>query len=780
MSFVLDPKDQVDGLSIFMIAGAVVQRGEVLYTMATRRVAPADASASATMPAMGIALNNAAIGRKVKVLRRGIIIGLNWTWNPGADLFVSTAPGAITQTIPTPPDIPQQIGVADSATRIDFNPQTASDAMITGGIGEYTYFVTRDNGTYSVFDEWGTLAHGPGADADTEINWALTNGGAGAVIALEPDTIFPINNPIAFTANNQWLRGGGRGTLIDGDALVTTDHGIELSGYNDCLISDLTIQTEGTGEKTCHCIFIEDGADRFKIWNVWIIDSDDDGIHIEGTEIDTGLIKDVIITDADGDGISVDMDGGSLISRLTITNCVITGVGDTAGDGIFFGASTGSFNCHIEGNLIYSNFGGDGISVTDFDNGLIEGNNVLSNTGHGIHVNDSVSVRVVDNFSDGNAYHGIYFETTNHSLIANNLCYGNDATNSATYDGINTNAASVENTIEGNECTGNHRYGIAVLGPRNKVTDNESWENDREGIYIANVEVQVNDNYVADNGQDGAGTYHGIYLTASADRCQVVDNYMDGFGDSQEDGVHLADGASSILIEGNWCYDGMGSGIALTANNDNCSIVGNYLMENDDYGIEITAATCNDTLVKENYFNGNVTGVFLDSGTDTRLATKVFPFIAGGDVEGTAIWASFVSATASAKGWSVAGADDWAVALGQLPQELQQIVRIKIWAVALGAPIAGGGQMHLEIVINAGADDLAFTTEPVALANFDSVTTDYVNTDVVHWSMDSGDDADIGHMTAGMSIEFKVIYETGADPDGATNAVFRTVEVEYV
>ena len=88
--------------------------------------------------------------------------------------------------------------------------------------------------------------------------------------------------------------------------------------------------------------------------------------------------------------------------------------------------------------------------------------------------------------------------------------------------------------------------------------------------------------------------------------------------------------------------------------------------------------------------------------------------------------------------------------------------------------------MHLEIVMNAGADDLAFNTEPVALANFDSVTIDYVADDVVHWSCDSEDDADIGSMVGGMSMEFKVIYEAGSDPDGATNAVFRAVEVEYV
>ena len=169
-----------------------------------------------------------------------------------------------------------------------------------------------------------------------------------------------------------------------------------------------------------------------------------------------------------------------------------------------------------------------------------------------------------------------------------------------------------------------------------------------------------------------------------------------------------------------------------------------------------------------------------DVGTGTKLATKTFSFIAGGDVDGTALWANYVSATASAKGWEVDDAADWAEALGQLPLELQQIVRFKIWAVALGAPIGGGGQMHLEINMNAGASNLAYTTEPVALANFDGEEADYVATDVVHWVVDSGDDADIGSMVGGMSIEIEVIYEVGAAPDGATNAVFRTVEIEYV
>jgi len=147
-----------------------------------------------------------------------------------------------------------------------------------GGLSEYTYIVVRDNGTYTVYDWAGVLAHGPGADADVEINWALTNAGAGGVVALERDTIFPIDDPITFTANQQWLRGGGRGTFIDGDTLATTEHGIVISGFDDCRISNLSIQTQDGGGKVCHCIFIEDGSDRFLIENVVIIDSDDDGL----------------------------------------------------------------------------------------------------------------------------------------------------------------------------------------------------------------------------------------------------------------------------------------------------------------------------------------------------------------------------------------------------------------------------------------------------------------------------------------------------------------------
>ena len=60
------------------------------------------------------------------------------------------------------------------------------------------------------------------------------------------------------------------------------------------------------------------------------------------------------------------------------------------------------------------------------------------------------------------------------------------------------------------------------------------------------------------------------------------------------------------------------------------------------------------------------------------------------------------------------------------------------------------------------------------------MTTNYVATDVVHWSMDATDDANIDHLVGGMSLECKINGAAADPPDEATNATFRILEIEYV
>lgn len=139
--------------------------------------------------------------------------------------------------------------------------------------------------------------------------------------------------------------------------------------------------------------------------------------------------------------------------------------------------------------------------------------------------------------------------------------------------------------------------------------------------------------------------------------------------------------------------------------------------------------------------------------------------------------------TTSPTGFSIIAADDTAIACGQISDHIQQIIRIKIWAVALGAPAAAGGQMHLEITFNAGASNAAYNTATKSwgLTNFDSEEADYVANDVVHWVILDGDVGnELQNLAIGDSFEIFAIYEGEVSPDGETNARLRVVEIEYV
>ena len=165
---------------------------------------------------------------------------------------------------------------------------------------------------------------------------------------------------------------------------------------------------------------------------------------------------------------------------------------------------------------------------------------------------------------------------------------------------------------------------------------------------------------------------------------------------------------------------------------------------------------------------------FSDLGTDTKLASKPFQFteVIGGEVVATAPAGVDVDATG-----------EEAILYGQIPAETQQVVRIKIWGVATDAPIGAGGQMHLEVTLNAGASNAAYNTAAKSwnLVNHDGEEADYVADDIVHWIIV---DADVGNellnLAAGDSFELRATWETGADPDGATDCIFRVAEIEYV
>jgi len=285
----------------------------------------------------------------------------------------------------------------------------------------------------------------------------------------------------------------------------------------------------------------------------------------------------------------------------------------------------------------------------------------------------------------------------------------------------------------------------------------------QNGIYSHVVrDSTIADNIVYSNGQDGI-------LVSSAHRNTYSGNVC---YQNVRNGIRILSSDDCTFV-GNTCNENDDDGIQTNASDDNL-IHSNTCNDNDRYGINVSNATSDRNSCKNNILLGNTSAPFNDAGTDTKLAVKPFQFT-------EAIVGAIV--VTSPTGVDVDATTEGALAWGQLPEEIQQIVRLKIWGVATDAPIGAGGQMHVEVIFNAGASNAAYNeaAKSWTIANHDGEEVDYVANDVVHWVIEDGD---VGNellaLVAGDIFEIFAMCEVGADPDGATDCLFRVVEVEYV
>lgn len=246
-----------------------------------------------------------------------------------------------------------------------------------------------------------------------------------------------------------------------------------------------------------------------------------------------------------------------------------------------------------------------------------------------------------------------------------------------------------------------------------------------------------------------------------------------------QNGIKVDDSNNNTLV-GNTCNEndknntGTYSGITITDISLDNIIHSNTCNDNDKYGIDIDDVRALRNWVKNNQLRGNTSGPMQNLVTDTKFEVVSFQFTH--EINGAIV-------TTSPMGVGVDAATEEAVMWGNLPSDIQQVMRINIWAVATDTPINAGGQMRLEVMFNAGASNTAYDEAGKSwiLTNFDGEEADYVANDVVHWVIK---DADVGtelsNLIAGDSFELRAVYEDGSDPDGATDAIFRVIEIEYV
>jgi len=302
-----------------------------------------------------------------------------------------------------------------------------------------------------------------GVADEVEINAALAAIAAVGGTVLLSEGTFHIANPVIVPGNNIMLRGLGLGTIIDGDLLATGEHGIVVSAMAGVWLRDFAIQTEDGGGKVCHCIFVEDGADRFKVSHVDVLASDSDGVHVEGTTITGGDVRNCRFRSVDGRGIYAGIDAGEVLNWLRVTGCDFSLCGS---HGIMFDTgSDGYYTCVIESNIMNAVLG-DCIHLFDAHGCEIVGNVLVDNAVDGIRVQDGAT----------------------NLLIRGNYCYSCGA------DGIRLVANNDNCILDGNRCRDNTANGInnvAATSDKCIITSNQLLGNGGANLIDAGTETMT-------------------------------------------------------------------------------------------------------------------------------------------------------------------------------------------------------------------------------------------------------------------------------------------------
>ncbi len=433
----------------------------------------------------------------------------------------------------------------------------------------------------------------------------------------------------------------------------------------------------------------------------------------------------------------------------------------------------------ISGNTCQENTGGseDGIRLHESNNNTIIGNTCQGN-GYGIRLRDSNSNNTVTgNTCIGNT-DGIQLYGSSDNTITGNTCQGNGAV------GINLTASSDNNTVTGNTCNGNSSHGIPITDSDNNTISGNTFQGNYNGIYLTTGSIS---NTISGNTCPG-NTRRGIHLYNSCDNNLISENSCQ---DNGWDGIYLKN-CDGNTITGNICQGNGLHGIGIEDCN-NGAIIGNTCTENsqdadntyDDiyleesdyndiqsntcragaqankprYGINISDAASDENLVIDNdlYNDGFSTAPFNDVGTGTKLNVYVVPFVDGTDPQDS--------------GFLINAAAEMARTWLRLPDKVVQVVRMKVYArTAQGFNVP---PMTADFVIYGAVDNEPYNTHNGSVANKTTAPARAPD-DIIFWLLT---EAGILALQGGDSVEVKVLY---CVTNVATNAYFRTVEIEYV
>ena len=399
-------------------------------------------------------------------------------------------------------------------------------------------------------------------------------------------------------------------------------------------------------------------------------------------------------------------------------------------------------------------------------NNTVTGNVCEGNTERGISIIGSDNIAISGNTCEGNTGQGIYLYSSSGCTVGSNICQGNGS------HGIHFPDGSLNNAITGNTCNGNALNGIqlSTTANHNVVTGNTCNGNTQNGIYISlSHDCALTGNTCNGNTQNGIQLLTSNNNTVTGNTCN----------ENIRNGIYVFNNANNNTLTGNTCnkndvgntntYDG----INIENDSDYNLVMCNTCNENDRWGISIGVAAddCVGNWVKNNHLRGNTSGPFIDNGTDTKLATLPIQLIQG---------TTFISTADEAWGWLINADTNFALGIGWLPLEVQQVVRIRVIGVGLAAPGAADAYMKIQITGEGATFDEVYTTEPIDVIDKNNEEDNFAVDDVINWVFTATDDADIGHLLGGDRLQIKVLHEGGDAPHIETNAIVDSIQVEYV
>jgi len=599
-----------------------------------------------------------------------------------------------------------------------------------------------------------------GADASTVINAAMVALPAAGGTVILREGLYVLTATLAFPDDRIILSGSGWSTVLQ-NSLANT---INIIAHNECIVENLMLDMIDNWDG----VWLQ-GSDRNIVRNVYFYNDFYQACNVESSSYnlfqncffdgnDAGDYAIVICTDTS--------------DYNTIDNCTVQNLDDYA-----FEVTFGIENT-IKNNRI--------LNLKDNQVGILIG--TANSTGNKIlhnYITEATNTTTI----------GIQLSNSHRTIVAHNVIITTSYCIESSEDGtlIEANifrnledwSAAITLGNDRNTIIGNYFYdcaftAIEAYGANSVVKGNL--------IYNANTESNAA-GYGIDLGSNPGNmicegnlilddrapkrVIHGISVGGTTDYNTITDNFIFGV---LTDGIRFASGSLNNVIEGNTCRTGGGNGITLLANNDDCILTGNRCTGFTGYGIRIQAATCERNLVKDNILSGNTAGSFADAGTNTKLAVihAEFTYWGGGSGGYTT-----PGLGATPGGIDIDANDELAVSHRTLPLEVQQVVRIKIWGYS--NVIEATNNMLLRIIVNGGTGNEQWNTNNIDVINHPSEETGgIVVSDVLHWMIDAGDDADIGNIIGGDLLEILAVGEAAVAPDIATDALFGAVEIEYV